>query len=105
MLLRMSGGALSVDAAAKVLAGEHMQDDPDIVEVYRAPAMREIRLVEVSKAVPDGERVYPFRFTPDLPEIPYPSIIIQVSPADFARIQRRELQVPDGFEKLDKIAP
>lgn len=94
----------SVEIAAKILAGEHMQDDAGIVRVYWAPAQREVRLIEVSKTVDDERGVYPFRFTPDLPDIPYPSVIIQVSPQDYERFRRGELDVPEGFESLELIA-
>jgi hypothetical protein len=94
----------SVQVAAKLLAGEHIAQDPGIRRVYWAPAEHEIRLIEVSESIEDGRGVLPFRFTPDLPDVPFPSVIIQLSPEDYRKLRANEIDVPDGFELVELIA-
>ena len=62
-----------------------------------------MRLVEVTRSVADGRGIFPFRFTPDPPDVPYPSVIIQVSPLDWTRLTANELDVPDGFDRLESL--
>lgn len=84
-----------------MLAGEHVSDDPNIVEIYWAPHAAEIRLVEISSSVPEKGEVLPFRFTADHPDVPYESVVVLLSPADWQR--RKELDWPDGFEDLERV--
>lgn len=96
---------MSVERIAKMLAGEHMSEDPGIREVYWAPAANEVRLVEVSDSVRDTGEVLPFRFTADPPDVPYPSVVILLGPGDWQRVSDGELELPDLFRApLQKIA-
>ena len=97
-------GQQPVEVIAKMLAGEHMSNDPGIVRVYWAEHPTEVRLVEVSKSVEDRGEVLPFRFTADPPEVPYESVVILLSPGDWERVAANELDVPEGFEHLEPIA-
>jgi hypothetical protein len=97
-------GSQSLEVAAKLLAGEHLAQDPGIRRVYWAPAEREIRLIEVSDSIEDGRGVLPFRFTPDPPDVPFPSVIIQLSPEDYRKLRANEIDVPDGFEAVELVA-
>ncbi len=94
----------AVEIAAKLIAVEHMAQDDGITDVYWAPAENEIRLIEVTTSVEDGRGPFPFRFTPDPPDIPFPSVVIQVGPGDYARLRQQQLDVPDGFESVEPIA-
>ena len=94
--------ANSVEVVAKMLAGEHMSDDAGISEIYWAPHETEVRLVEVTSSISDKGEVLPFRFTQDPPDVPYQSVVILLSPGDWKR--RGELEWPDGFETLEKVA-
>jgi hypothetical protein len=35
--------------------------------------------------------------------IPYPSVIVEISPAEFARIQAHELELPEGWTIGEKL--
>ncbi len=99
--------AHSVEVVAKLLAGEHMQDDSGIREVYWARAANEVRLVEVSESVGDTGEVLPFRFSPDPPDVPFASVVILLGPGDWQRVQKGELDLPADFKTpgdLEKIA-
>jgi hypothetical protein len=84
-----------------MLAGEHVSDDPNIVEIYWAPHVAEIRLVEISSSVPEKGEVLPFRFTADPPDVPYESVVVLLNPADWKR--RDDLAWPDGFGDLERV--
>jgi hypothetical protein len=94
---------MSVEIVAKMLAGEHMSEDQGIREVYWLPAATEVRLVEVSGSVGDRGEVLPFRFTPDPPEVPYPSVVILLGPGDWDRVRNGELRLPETFGKVDDL--
>jgi hypothetical protein len=94
-------GALSVEVVAKMLAAEHFDDDPNIVEVFWAPHPTEVRLVEVTSSVSDKGEVLPFRFTADPPDVPYQSVVVLLSPSDWQR--RGDLDWPEGFENLERV--
>lgn len=91
-----------VKAVAKMLAREHMADDENIAEVYWAQHDGEVRLVEVTSSISGTGEVLAFKFTADPPEVPYPSVVILLSPEDWKR--KDKLEWPDGFETLEKIS-
>jgi hypothetical protein len=98
--------SLDVDAIARMLAGEHMQDDAGIREVYLAPAANEVRLIEVTTSVPDNGEVLPFAYAPDPPDVPVRSVVILLGPGDWRRVKAGELSLPETFplSELRKIA-
>ncbi len=87
-----------------MLATEHKADDDELNAVYWAPHPEEVRLIEVTGSISDRGEILPFRFTPDPPDVPYQSVIILLSPADWER--RRELEWPAGYgvDDLEKVA-
>lgn len=96
---------MSVEIVARMLAGEHMSEDPGIRDVYWAPAANEVRLVEVSDSVRDAGEILPFRFAADPPDVPYPSLVVLLGPGDWQRLSRHELELPKFFgTELLKIA-
>jgi hypothetical protein len=96
---------MSIETTAKLLAGEHMQDDAGMSEVFWAPAESEVRLVEVSTSIPDSGEILPFRFSPDPPDVLYPSVVIMLGPGDWKRVRARDLALPEGFgPELQKVA-
>jgi hypothetical protein len=104
-------GMRSVIDVAEHLAKAHRAEDPDTKEVYLAKGSEssaEVRLVEVSGSLGSRGEVLPFRFAPrnDL-DVPYPSVIVLLSPEDWERLNRGELSLPEGWGKpseLRKIA-
>lgn len=96
---------LTSTATAQLLAREHLQEDQGISQILRAPSDDEVRLVEVTSSVTDSGEVRPFRFAPDPPDVPYPSVVILLSPGDWDRIQAGELALPDSFRELEPLHP
>ncbi|MEI7892822.1 MAG: hypothetical protein WCI05_07010 [Myxococcales bacterium] len=86
-----------VDDVARALANAHKKADPDIRQIYliEDPSGKEVRLVEVSDSVGFTGTVMPFRFAarPDL-DVPYPSVLILLSPEEKALLDRKELDLP-----------
>jgi hypothetical protein len=92
------------DQTAMELAKAHVDTEESIVRVVRLldphnedAAMEPIKLLEVNTATfPAG--ILPIYFGPD-PEdgLPYPTVIIEVTRDEFARIERGELALPRGL--------
>lgn len=100
-------------AVAKELAKKHYQAEAGLQKVIRLTGSAEvevrpyepIKLLEVNaNTVPSG--VLPVRFGPaPASGIPYPSVIVEVSPDEFSKIQSHDLQLPKGWflgEELPK---
>lgn len=90
---------------ARVLATKHFQVEGGLQRVFRLSGSAEvearpaepIKLLEVNaNTVPSG--VLPVSFGPaPASGIPYPSVIVEVSPEEFARIESHELTLPKGW--------
>jgi hypothetical protein len=97
-----------VEEVAKHLAKAHKKADPDIQQIYMVedPAGTEVRLVEVSGSVGYTGTVMPFRFAarPDL-DIPYASVVILLSPEEKALLDRKELELPNGWGSSPHLVP
>ena len=87
-----------------MLAGEHMGQDPDMTEVYWAPAEHEVRLIEVSGSVGDTGEVLPFKFAPDPPDVPYVTVVVLLGRGDWERVKAKDLELPEGFTEIEQIA-
>jgi len=93
------------------LAKAHKAEDPETKAIYLAggsESSAEVRLVEVSGSLGPSGEVLPFRFPPrsDL-GVPYASVVVLLSAEDWARLERGELFLPDGWGspgELRKIA-
>ena len=89
----------------KKLAESHYRIEPGITSIYtlwekpeyEALASTPVKLLEVNaNTVESG--VMPLGFDPvPMSGIPYPSVIVEVTPAEFEKIQRKELALPDGW--------
>ena len=100
-------------AVAKDLAKKHYQAEAGLQKIIRLTGSAEvevrpvepIKLLEVNaNTVPSG--VLPVSFGPSPASgVPYPSVIVEVSPEEFAKIQTQELKLPKGWllgEELPK---
>jgi hypothetical protein len=98
----------SVEEVARDLARAHKDADDDITAIFMIsdPAGAEVRLVEVSGSVGDTGSVMPFRFgaRPDL-DVPYPSVIILMSPDEKQKLDRGELSLPATWGSAPKLVP
>jgi hypothetical protein len=91
--------------AAKELAKKHYQAEAALSRIFRLTGSAEvearpvepIKLLEVNaNTVASG--VLPVQFGPaPASGIPYPSVIVEVSPEEFQRIQTQELKLPKGW--------
>jgi hypothetical protein len=100
--------AMTILDVAKRLAAAHQTEDPTTSDVFLAESEDEVRLVEVSKSVGTTGQVLPFRFGPRADQnIPYPSVVVVLSPAEWELVRKGELKLPDGWGdaiSLKKIA-
>jgi hypothetical protein len=91
---------MSIHDVALTLARAHRKADAEIREIFLAkdPAGKEVRLLEVSSSVGNTGSILPFRFAAreDL-GIPYPSVIVLVSPEEKQSLDNKELQLPESW--------
>lgn len=103
--------AASRDEAAKDLAKRHYQVEDGLTRVFRYTRKAEvevaraepIKLLEVNEyTVPSGIMPLYFGSAPES-GIPYPTVIVEVTPEEFEKIQRRELKLPEGWETGEEL--
>lgn len=102
----------SKDDIATILAQAHYRVESDLMEIIRlrrAPdveLLREepIKLLEVNPAtIPAG--IMPLRFGPEPTHgIPYPSVIVEVTPEEFEEIKKGRLVLPDGWRLAESLS-
>lgn len=93
-------------AAAQELAKKHYEIEDGLKQIFRLTSKAEaevshaepIKLLEVNEnTVPSG--VLPLHFgAAPASGIPFPSIIIEVTPDEFAKIRAHELKLPKDWE-------
>jgi hypothetical protein len=90
------------DEVALLLAAAHREAEPGIVRIVRLLSVREaearepVKLLEVNPATsPSG--VLPIAFAPDPPGVPFPSVVVEVTPDEFARIVDGQLPLPNHW--------
>lgn len=97
------------NAVAMKLAALHYEIEPTIRGIY---AIREspqsealpttpIKLLEVNDATP-AMGIEPLQFGPS-EEIPFSTIIIEVTPAEFEQIKIRQLGLPNGWQLGEEL--
>ena len=105
------GRMIDVAEAAETLARKHYDLEPGLVRIFRinVGATDEggdacIRLLEVSEDTPESG-VMPLHFGA-IPAsgVPLPSVIIEVSPAEFERIRSNDLKLPEGWTIGQELA-
>lgn len=96
------------DQVAKDLALWHFQVEPDLVRVVRLVAEDEIdpaepiKLLEVNAATFATGSVEPFAFAPTQ-SVPFPTVIAEVTPSEFQRIESGEIALPSGWSLSDIV--
>lgn len=86
---------------AKSLARSHRKLEPNLRRVvfFPDPKEQEVRLLEVVVGTPEDGAVYPFRFAPDEEHgVPFPMVLIDLSPREFTQLKRKELNLPAGWD-------
>ncbi len=96
---------------AKELAKKHFALEEGLTRVFRITgkaaveivSAEPIKLLEVNEnTVPCG--VMPLHFgTAPAGGIPYPSVIVEVTPEEFKKIQTKELKLPEGWENWEEL--
>ncbi len=101
----------SKDDEARELAQKHYQIEDGITQIFRVTQSAELEadpnapiiLLEANtNTIPSG--VMPIRFGPE-PDIGihYPSVIVEVTPEEFQRIQAQGLELPAGWRLAELI--
>jgi hypothetical protein len=95
---------------ARKLAGAHRKVEPGISRILRVIADREqdagepVKLLEVNPDTsPSG--IVPIAFSADPPQIPFPSVVIEVTESEFEKIRAGTLALPDGWRLGDELYP
>lgn len=94
--------------ASRRLAEAHFTVEPVITRIHRLetndPSDATIRLLEVNPGTfPSG--IVPVGFGPNSATgVPYPSVIIEVTPGEYAAVASGELNLPDGWRLGDEYS-
>jgi hypothetical protein len=95
---------------ARSLAEAHRRFEPSISRIVRVIANDEpeahepVKLLEVNpETSPSG--IVPIAFGPDPPRVPYSSVVIEVTEAEYESIRAGELPLPVGWYLGDTIYP
>ncbi len=98
---------------AKRLAQLHFAVEPGMKQIFRLRAASSaeerpdepIKLLEVNElTVPAG--IMPLYFGPSpVSEIFYSTVILEVTPEEFAQIRNHELALPDGWSVGEELLP
>lgn len=90
------------EQVARLLADAHREAEPGIVRIVRLVSRQEgeprepVKLLEVNPATsPSG--VMPIAFAPDPPSVPFPSVVVEVTPDEYARIAGGQLPLPNNW--------
>jgi hypothetical protein len=99
------------DEEAIELARKHYRIETGLTQVFRLTGAADvevrptepIKLLEVNEnTVPSG--IMPIQFGPSPASgLHYPSIILEVTPDEFQKIQHQELKLPNGWKVGDLI--
>ena len=106
----MSVAQFNREEMARSYAGRHLKTDPGIRTVYYLPAgapEREVRFLEINDlmAVRENDPLEPIDFGVDIGGAEsHTLLVLDVTPAQWERVRRRELPLPDGWS-LDNAIP
>ena len=98
------------DKLAKQLAAAHKKVEPRIERIVRVIADREqdasepVKLLEINPLTPPSG-IVPIAFGADPPRTPFPSVVIEVTEAEFRNILERTLELPYGWRLGETLYP
>lgn len=98
------------DSMARWYAKRHLKTDPGILTVYYLPAgapAQEIRLVEINEMIADRNEapLEPIDFGVDIGGVNgHTLMVLDVTPNQWEKIRRDELELPDGWSLNNAIA-
>ena len=96
---------MTVRESAIELVRAHREAEPNLLRVvfYPDPHEREVRLLEVIEGSLHVGEALPCRFARDESGgVPYPVVVVELSPAEFAQLERGELTLPDGWGRAGR---
>jgi hypothetical protein len=95
---------------AKTLADAHRKFEPGIIRIIRVLGDREddpsepVKLLEVNPDTsPSG--IVPIAFGPDPPDIPFASVIIDITEGEYEDFRNGALSLPEGWRPGDTLYP
>jgi hypothetical protein len=98
----------SKNDVAKLLAGAHQEVEPAIKQIFRILSEQEdkveepLKLLEVNpETSPSG--IVPIMFAPEPPNVPYASVIVEVTENEYASIEEGTLKLPHGWTLGDEL--
>lgn len=91
--------AIKPKECAIELARAHREIDPSTLDAYLVSEDDNlIRLVEVASSVPTTSEFFPYAFTADPDHgVPYPSVLILVSPDEWESLIAGDRKLPQGW--------
>ena len=95
---------------ARTLAEAHRRVDPEIRCIIRVVAEREddpaepVKLLEVNSDTPRAG-IVPIAFGAAPPEVPFPSVIIEVTEDELKEIRSGSLPLPNGWRLQGTLYP
>jgi hypothetical protein len=93
------GERVNEDQTAAALAAAHRAQDAGTSRIMYFPEPGVVRLLEVSTSAPTTGEILPFSFEADRAHnVPFPSIVVLVSPDEWAQIQAGTLTLPAGWD-------
>lgn len=94
--------------AAKNLAKAHSRVEPAIRRIVHvigdeeAASNEPVKLLEVNpETSPSG--IIPIAFAPNPPKFPFPSVVIEVTEAEYKRIRSGQLPLPNGWRLAETL--
>lgn len=91
---------MTIRESALELVSAHREAEPNLVRVvfYPDPHEREVRLLEVIEGSLHVGEALPCRFSRDASgAVPYPVVIVELSPAEFELLELGKLALPEGW--------
>jgi len=94
----MSQNHKSMESVVKEIAQKHFDLEERLEKMlwFQSEATPKIRLLEINPETPATGMVQSFFFRPS-DEVPYPLIIAEVTPEEWQKILRREINLPEGW--------
>jgi hypothetical protein len=95
---------------ARAIADAHRKVEPGISRIIRVVADREedsaepVKLLEVSRDTPRAG-IVPIAFGAAPPDIPFPSVVIEVTEGELEEIRSGSLPLPHGWRLEDTLYP
>lgn len=90
---------------AALLAKAHVEIEPSLERIVRLVSPNEdeagepVKLLEVTRET-SASGIVPVAFGADPPGVPYPSVVVEVTPEEYEQIRAGTLSLPSGW-KLD----